>query len=57
MSQALKVGYRIQKMICVLLNRSKTRLLVGMQVSQLDLNMHVQSFPTQEGGVDDCEII
>ena len=56
-SQALKVGYGIWKMVHTLSNRIEVGTPVGAQASQLDLNVHVQSFPTQEGGADDCEII
>ena len=57
MSQAWKVGYRIQKMVYALLKGSKVGMLVGVQVSQLDSTAHMQSFPTQVGEADDHDII
>ena len=45
MSQAQKVGYRIWKMVHVLLKGSKAGMLVDVQVSWLDLTAHAQSFP------------
>ena len=46
-SQAWKVGYRIQKTVHVLLKGSKVVMLADVQASQLGLTVHVQSFPTQ----------
>ena len=57
MSQAQKVGYGIWKMVCALLKGSKAGMPADVQVSQLDMTAHAQSFPTQEGEADDCDII
>ena len=56
-SQAQKVGYRIQKIVLALLKGSKAGMPVDAQVSQLDLTLYVQSFPAREGEADDCNII
>ena len=47
MSQELKVGYRIWKMVHALLKGNKAGTPADAQASQLDSTAHTQSFPTQ----------
>ena len=57
MSQAQKGGYGIWKMVCALFKGSEVGMPADVQVSWLDLTLHAQSFPAQEGEADDHDII
>ena len=57
MSQIRKVGCEIRKMVCPLLKGSKAGTPADVQASWLDFTVHAQSFPTQEGEADDCDVI